>query len=101
MAMQRWSRQFSQQHGGYISSQDVVARYGFANLAVANGEVNGDHSTTNTQVAGIDEADLVETDGSYVYTLAGRELLIADVRNLSPRDSSPHSSCRKRARKCT
>ena len=38
-----------------------------------------DHSDTNTQVEGVDEADLVETDGNYIYTLAGQELVIADA----------------------
>lgn len=38
-------------------------------------------STTNTQVAGVDEADLVETDGEFLYLVAGDELLIVDVRD--------------------
>src|SRR4051812_13739029 len=37
-------------------------------------------SSTNVQVAGVDEADIVETDGSYLYILSGRELVIVDVR---------------------
>ena len=31
----------------------------------------GDHSTTNTQVAGVDEADIIKTDGRYIYMLSG------------------------------
>lgn len=46
-----------------------------ANLTESTG-----HSETNVQVAGVDEGDLVETDGSYLYVLSGRELVIADVR---------------------
>jgi uncharacterized secreted protein with C-terminal beta-propeller domain len=38
-----------------------------------------DHSDTNTQVAGVDEADLVETDGNYLYILSGQQLVIADA----------------------
>lgn len=38
-------------------------------------------STTNTQIAGVDEADLVETDGEFLYLVAGDELLIVDVRD--------------------
>lgn len=41
-----------------------------------------DHSSTNTQVAGIDEADIVETDGNFVYAILGDELLIVDMANL-------------------
>ena len=39
---------------------------------------NLDHSETNTQTPGVDEADLVETDGDYLYILSGRELVIVD-----------------------
>ncbi len=35
------------------------------------------HSETNVQVAGVDEADLIETDGSYLYTVTGDELVIS------------------------
>lgn len=35
------------------------------------------HSLTNTQVAGIDEADLVKTDGQYLYMLSESKLVIA------------------------
>jgi uncharacterized secreted protein with C-terminal beta-propeller domain len=34
------------------------------------------HSETNVQVAGVDEADIVETDGDYLYTLHGERLVI-------------------------
>lgn len=32
-----------------------------------------DYSTTNTQVNGIDEADIVKTDGSFIYTLSYKD----------------------------
>ncbi|OPY25307.1 MAG: bifunctional 3,4-dihydroxy-2-butanone 4-phosphate synthase/GTP cyclohydrolase II protein [Methanocella sp. PtaU1.Bin125] len=34
------------------------------------------YSTTNVQVAGVDEADLVKTDGTYIYTIADGRLVI-------------------------
>lgn len=41
-----------------------------------------DHSTTNTQVEGVDEADLVKTDGDYIYaTLGDGKVSITDIRN--------------------
>jgi uncharacterized secreted protein with C-terminal beta-propeller domain len=40
-----------------------------ANLAVDTPA--GSFSTTNVQVAGVDEADLVKTDGSFIYVLSG------------------------------
>ncbi|MFC5589292.1 beta-propeller domain-containing protein [Sporosarcina soli] len=42
----------------------------------------GDHSTTNNQVEGIDEADLVKTDGEYIYsTLGNGKVVITDIRD--------------------
>ena len=38
-----------------------------------------DHSDTNTQETGVDEADLVETDGQYLYTLNDSSLVIVNA----------------------
>jgi uncharacterized secreted protein with C-terminal beta-propeller domain len=38
-----------------------------------------DHSDTNVQVAGVDEDDIVETDGNHLYVLSGQQLVIADA----------------------
>jgi inhibitor of cysteine peptidase len=35
--------------------------------------ITADHSTTNIQVAGIDEADTVKTDGQYIYTISSTQ----------------------------
>ncbi|MBI3467480.1 MAG: beta-propeller domain-containing protein [Planctomycetes bacterium] len=59
-------------------------------LAAANGptgaaprvtESNADRSfsTTNTQVAGVDEADIVKTDGNSIYVLRDGEFLVVDA----------------------
>jgi uncharacterized secreted protein with C-terminal beta-propeller domain len=47
------------------------------------GSVSGSRtvSQTNVQEAGVDEADRVETDGSYLYSIDSDELVITDVRN--------------------
>ncbi len=47
--------------------------------ASGGGDENGgdpDHSETNTQVAGVDEADILKTDGNYLYLLHGQNLEI-------------------------
>jgi inhibitor of cysteine peptidase len=43
-------------------------------LAPAPGE--SDYSTTNIQVAGVDEADIVKTDGEYIYFVSGNKTII-------------------------
>jgi uncharacterized secreted protein with C-terminal beta-propeller domain len=35
-----------------------------------------DYSTTNIQVAGVDEADIVKTDGQYIYLVSGQKVII-------------------------
>ena len=39
-------------------------------MATATSGVTTDYSTTNIQVAGVDEADTVKTDGQYIYTIS-------------------------------
>ncbi|MCD4699739.1 MAG: beta-propeller domain-containing protein [Phycisphaerae bacterium] len=38
-----------------------------------------DYSETNIQVQGVDEADIVKTDGKYIYTLSGNTLNIVEA----------------------
>ncbi len=38
-----------------------------------------DYSTTNIQVQGVDEADIVKNDGKYIYVLSGGKLVILDA----------------------
>ncbi|KIL43478.1 hypothetical protein KP77_31840 [Jeotgalibacillus alimentarius] len=44
-----------------------------ADSASAGGGATGDHSVTNNQVEGVEEADLVQTDGEFIYTLYRNE----------------------------
>ena len=41
------------------------------------------YSTTNIQVEGVDEADIVKTDGDYIYVLSDQSLKIIDIRQQS------------------
>jgi uncharacterized secreted protein with C-terminal beta-propeller domain len=50
---------------------------GAANDASAlGGEVPPSYSTTNVQVAGVDEPDIVKTDGTYLYVVANQTVYI-------------------------
>ena len=68
--------------------------YGLGNVAVRNtmettqagapaamlsGGKSSDYSTTNIQVAGVDEADFVKNDGKYIYTISGSDVVIIDA----------------------
>jgi inhibitor of cysteine peptidase len=44
-----------------------------APAALGSYTVTSDYSTTNIQVAGVDEADTVKTDGQYIYTISSTQ----------------------------
>lgn len=41
-----------------------------------------DYSTTNIQVENVDEADIVKTDGEYIYYVTGNKVFIVDAKEL-------------------
>lgn len=53
-------------------------------LPLTGGGADGDYSKTNVQVEGVDEADTVKTDGTYLYMLRDNEVKI--VRALPAND---------------
>jgi hypothetical protein len=58
---------------------DGAAGTGGAGNPNGEGPVNlgpGEYSETNTQVEGVDEADIVKTDGSHIYMVHGNELFV-------------------------
>lgn len=42
-----------------------------------------DYSTTNLQVEGVDEADVVKTDGDYIYYISSKKIVIVNVKDKS------------------
>ncbi len=58
-----------------------IARDGLAFFALGSAESYAksavpDYSTTNIQVEGVDEADIVKTDGEYIYIVSGENVTI-------------------------
>jgi inhibitor of cysteine peptidase len=47
-----------------------------AQEAAKAGDSGAEYSTTNIQVEGVDEADIVKTDGRYIYAISGSMLVI-------------------------
>ncbi len=64
--------------GGEFGLPTVAIKQTAQNLQVAT-ETATDYSTTNIQVAGVDEADFVKNDGKYIYILAEDRLVIIDA----------------------
>lgn len=72
-AKSQWGDLFGREtqpyYGGYLS-------YDRMQVFAASLDADDTASHTNTQVDGVDEADLVETDGNYLYILSGQDLTI-------------------------
>ncbi|MFH1592014.1 MAG: beta-propeller domain-containing protein [Candidatus Woesearchaeota archaeon] len=58
-----------------IAQADMAAGEGAASEGFS--APSTDYSQTNVQVQGVDEADIVKTDGKYIYTLSQNSLVIA------------------------
>lgn len=56
-----------------------VRNEGTADSASAEGEGSPYYSGTNVQVEGVDEGDIVKTDGNYLYVVRDYELIILQV----------------------
>lgn len=65
------------------TSLDSAAPSAVGNTAnqesAASAPAANDYSKTNTQVEGVDEADIVKTDGKYIYAVAGNRLNIIEA----------------------
>lgn len=73
--------------------ENQVTRYEYKTVALSGGVMPAaspldskstdssvqDYSTTNIQVAGVDEADFVKNDGKYLYILSGKKLFIVNA----------------------
>ena len=49
--------------------------------STADSSEKNEHSETNVQVEGVDEADIVKTDGNYIYYVSNNRLTITDTSN--------------------
>lgn len=73
-------KEYQNRYERYYPDMVVGATDSAKSTAVKNEAVpapaSEQYSQTNTQVAGVDEADLVKTDGQYIYQVSGKQLLI-------------------------
>ncbi len=83
-----------QEFAEFVSSQETTSYYHQDSLLRSNMQSDGfmsvtaeasvkgysdDYSETNIQVEGVDEADIVKTDGKYIYFLVNKTLMIANA----------------------
>lgn len=83
-SVSNWSSWFGQQgiailnSGPWRSPVEIFSADGVTTLSSLSG---APVSATNTQESGVDEADILKTDGQYLYTVVNGELLVIDARN--------------------
>jgi len=71
------SARYTEDFGGFPGMFDTVALPSSGESSAP--ESAGSFSTTNVQVQGIDEADLVKNDGRYIYSVGGAELVVVQA----------------------
>nr|MCU0875754.1 beta-propeller domain-containing protein [Pirellulaceae bacterium] len=76
-ALRRYESLFGQPYYNYLYDRNWLSVNGSEGDKAAT--ATRSHSETNVQVAGVDEGDIIETDGDYLYVLSGSELIIADA----------------------
>lgn len=63
--------------GGMDVKSDMAATQSLEATAASDVSTSSDYSETNAQVEGIDEADIVKTDGTNIYFVSGGDVVIA------------------------
>ena len=82
--------QLEQQRKYYIDYQSSNSKYGgeldagaaepaAENSSSSDSQSAEEYSDTNVQVEGVDEADLVKTDGNMIYTVTEKDLVLVDA----------------------
>jgi uncharacterized secreted protein with C-terminal beta-propeller domain len=69
----------SQQYHGYYPIGETWQQFGLRPMSMSTKDLSGalpEYSTTNVQVEGVDEADIVKTDGTYIYVVSNQTIVI-------------------------
>ncbi len=69
-------------YGRGVMMKGAVLEEAIAVPTAAAADVAGgadEYSTTNIQVEGVDEADIVKNDGKYIYIVSGKKVVIVDA----------------------
>lgn len=73
----QWGNSYYESFNGrFLDSMGIANAKGGAFSPATAAEGGTQHSNTNIQVAGVDEADFVKTDGQYIYLITGNNLSI-------------------------
>ena len=64
--------------GGIVPNEMTGTSSSASDSSVSSTQSSKDYSTTNIQVENVDEADIVKTDGDYIYSLSENKVIITN-----------------------
>lgn len=67
-----------------LEVDSIPNEMGSSSTITATNQASKEYSTTNIQVENVDEADIIKTDGEYIYSLSNNNVIITDV--MQPND---------------
>lgn len=73
--------------GAEESAESEAVASGSMNQIV-NTSASKEYSTTNLQTEGVDECDIIKTDGSYLYVVSSNKIYILDIQNGEPKEAA-------------
>ncbi len=68
-----------QEYSNYYYARSSDAPQGAGEVNGADASKDQDHSTTNIQVEGVEEADIIQTDGQRIFLVANQRLIAVDA----------------------
>lgn len=66
---------------GYDLVEDAVVNDAESTKTTGEVSTTRDYSKTNIQVEGVDEADIIKTNGNYIYSLSGNNVVITNTKD--------------------
>ncbi len=86
-----WMDEFSIHEKKYIADYSLPTNFDIDSVDLYNATTTSsnkensanakDYSTTNIQVENVDEADIIKTDGDFIYSISDDNIIITDVRD--------------------
>lgn len=62
-----------------VAKGTVASASGAADSAAPSAQGASEYSSTNIQVEGVDESDVIKNDGKYIYVVSGNKVVIVDA----------------------
>lgn len=79
----------NKKHAGLFRTMELETKTAEDSAEMESSQSTSEFSGTNNQVEGVDEGDVVKTDGRYIYQLTDRKLVITEVKPLKVLSTLP------------